>query len=309
MKDSDLDVVDDNDVADGFEDQEPDTFDGAADTLEDDGSLEDNQPEDDLDDTKDGDDQDGDAEPDAEDDDVLVKLDSGDEVRLSELKSGYLKDKDYRHKTTELAEERKQLAQTQQSFAQRSQFVETTLTHLTSYLENLVPPEPPISLAQSDPGSYQYQRALRENAMSELAQLVRMQDGLGQAQQGFSQEDVTRLKGEEDAKLLKAMPHLSDPAKRAAFDTAIKETAIAFGFTEDEVAGAADHRILQVVHYARLGKRAVTNRNNARRRVEAPKKGKARPAKVTAREASNRRAIERLSKSGSFEDAMRIDFD
>ena len=140
-------------------------------------------------------DQDDDAEPDAEDD-VLVKLDSGDEVPLSELKSGYLKDKDYRHKTTELAEERKQLAATQQTFAQRSQFVETTLSNLTTYLENLVPPEPPISLAQSDPGAYQYQKALRDNAIAELGQLVQMKDGLGQAQQGFSQEDVTRLKGE-----------------------------------------------------------------------------------------------------------------
>lgn len=308
MKDSDLDVVDDNDVADDFEDQEFDNFDDAAGTLEDDDSLEDGQPEDDLEETEDGNDPDDEVEPDAEDD-VLVKLDSGDEVPLSELKSGYLKDKDYRHKTTELAEERKQLAETQQSFAQRSNFVETTLTNLTTYLENLVPPEPPISLAQSDPGAYQYQKALRENAISELAQLVQMQDGLGQAHQGFSQEDVVRLKGEEDAKLLKAMPHLSDPAKRAVFDTAIKETAIEFGFTEDEVAGAVDHRILQLVHYARLGKRAVTNRNNAKRRVETPKKGKARPAKVTAKSSGNRKAKERLSKSGSLEDAMGIDFD
>lgn len=308
MKDSDLDVVDDNDVADDFEDQEFDNFDDAADTLEDDDSFEDGQPEDDLEDTEDSDDQDDGAEPNAEDD-VLVKLDSGDEVPLSELKSGYLKDKDYRHKTTELAEERKQLAETQQSFAQRSKFVETTLTNLTTYLENLVPPEPPISLAQSDPGSYQYQKALRENAISELAQLVQMQDGLGQAQQGFSQEDVTRLKGEEDAKLLKAMPHLSDPAKRAAFDTAIKETAIEFGFTEDEVAGAADHRILQLVHYARLGKRAVTNRNNAKRRVEAPKKGKARPAQVSSKSSGNRKAKERLIQTGSIEAALQLDFD
>ncbi|WP_420013328.1 hypothetical protein [Tateyamaria sp.] len=308
MKDSDLDVVDDNDVADDFEDQEFDNFDDAADTLEDDDSLEDGQPEDDLEDTENGDDQDDDAEPDAEDN-VLVKLDSGDEVPLSELKSGYLKDKDYRHKTTELADERKQLVEVQQSFTERSKFVETTLTNLTTYLENLVPPEPPISLAQSDPGSYQYQKALRENAISELAQLVQMQDGLGQAQQGFSQEDITRLKGDEDAKLLKAMPHLSDPTKRAAFDTAIKETAIEFGFTEDEVAGAADHRILQLVHYARLGKRAVTNRNNAKRRVEAPKKGRARPAQVSSKSSGNRKAKERLSKSGSIDDAMGIDFD
>ena len=96
MKDSDLDVVDDNDVTDELEDQDFHNFDDAVDTLEDDAHTDDGQPEDDLEDTEDGADQDDDAEPNA-DDNVLVTLDSGDEVPLSELKSGYLKDRDYRH--------------------------------------------------------------------------------------------------------------------------------------------------------------------------------------------------------------------
>lgn len=306
--DSDLEAI--ADTFDDFagEDLGTDTLEGEVDEIDNSETDQDEHPEEAVeDDAPEGGEPEGD-DPDS-DDQVRVTLDDGAETTLAELKRGYFREADYTHKTTELAEERKQLAETQQSFAQRSQFVETTLSNLTTYLENLVPPEPPISLAQSDPGSYQYQKALRDNAIAELGQLVQMEDGLGQAQQGFNQEDVTRLKGDEDAKLLKAMPHLSDPAKRAAFDTAIKETAIEFGFTEDEVAGAADHRILQLVHYARLGKRAVTNRNNAKRRVEAPKKGKARPAQVTAKGSGNRRAKERLSKSGSLEDAMSIDFD
>ena len=308
MEDSDLDVVDDTFEDFAEQDQDFDTLDGETDEIVSDENDNDEHLEDPSeDDAPEGEEAEGD-DPDS-DDQVRVTLDDGTETTLAELKRGYFREADYTHKTTELAEERKQLAEMRQSFDQRSNYVETTLNNLTSFLGQLVPDEPPISLAQSDPAAYQYQKALRDNAISELNQVVQMQDGHGQALQGFSQEDVARLKGEEDAKLLKAMPHLSDPAKRAAFDNTIKETAIEFGFTEDEVAGVADHRVLQLVHYARLGKRAVTNRNNAKRRVEAPKKGKARPAKVTAKGASNRKAKERLSKSGSLEDAMSIDFD
>lgn len=306
--DSDLEAI--ADTFDEFSegDQEADSPEGSFDEIDGGETDPEEQPEEVADEeVPEGDDP---EDPEAgSEDQARILLGDGTEVTLDELKDGYFREADYTRKTTELAHEREQLTQVQQTYSERSSFVDTALLNLTNYLENLVPPEPHVSLAQSNPAEYQYQKALRENAMAELSQVLQMREEHGQAQQGFSQEDVTRLKGEEDAKLLKAMPHLSDPGKRAVFDKAIRETAVEFGFTEDEAAGVADHRMLQLVHYARLGKRAVTNRKNAKRRVEAPKKGKARPAQVTAKSSSNRKARERLSKSGSIDDAMGIDFD
>jgi hypothetical protein len=308
MKDSDLEAIADTFEDFAGEDQETDTLEGEAEEIDNGETDAEEQPED-LADGEAPEGEDPEAEDTDSDDQVRITLDDGTETTLAELKRGHFRETDYTHKTTELADERKQVAADRDNYAERSKFVETTLTNLTGYLENLVPPEPSLSLAQTDPSSYQYQKALRENAIGELSQLVQMQDGLGQAQQGYSQEDITRLKSDQETKLLKAMPQLADQTKRAAFDTAVKETALEFGFTEDEVAGAADHRILQLVHYARLGKRAVTNRNNAKRRVETPKTGKTRQARVTAKSVTNRKAKERLSKSGTLDDAMSIDFD
>ncbi|QAX31308.1 hypothetical protein [Leisingera sp. NJS204] len=307
MSGSDFEGVDDNaDTDDLVEDQETDNFDdedgGALDysDFEDDGGED---GADDLEGAEDGDDPDDQAPA-----DDLIELDNGETVPLSELRTGYLKNKDYTQKTTELATEREALATQRQAYEQRGQFVETTLSNLLGFMEGLIPPEPPLHLAQQDPGAFQYQKAMRENAIAELGQITQMQAGYAEAQQGYGEEDNTALQAAEDAKLLKAMPHLSDPAKREAFNAANKKTAVEFGFTEAEAEaeGVSDHRIQSLVHYARLGKQAVHNRNNAKRRVQKPTKGKkAAGTRTTAQGAKSQSALQRLSETGSIEDAVR----
>ncbi len=72
--------------------------------------------------------------------DVLVTLPSGDQVQLDELKSGYMRDKDYRHKTTEVANTRRELEAT----AKR---VNGTIEAFSSYLASQLPEKPPAALA------------------------------------------------------------------------------------------------------------------------------------------------------------------
>lgn len=253
---------------------------------------------------------DGDEEE-SEAGDAVVTLPDGETMTVSELmelRGNGLRQADYTAKTTELAQQRKALEAERGQYAERLQFAETAMQNLAGYLEGLIPPEPSLQLAQSDPSSYQYQRALRESAIGELQKLVQMKGGIDQHKGQASEADQHRYREAEQAKLVKAMPHLSDPLKRTAFDQAVKETAIEFGFSEQEAAGVADARVLQLVHYARLGKRAEHNRNNAKKRVETPKQGKAKPAQQTASDQRNREAMRRLSKTGSYEDALKVDF-
>lgn len=296
-------VVDDTDDYTGYLDPEADTPD------EDEAALVDDEPEEEE------------ATPEAEEepeeapeaeagDDVLVTLDGDEKVTLKDLKAGYFRQADYTRKTTELAQERKAVEATKATLTERTSVVETALQNLSGYLQGLIPPEPPLQLAQTDPGRYQYQRALRESAIAELGQLVSIKGQVDTHKQSVSEQDQRAYMEAEGAKLVKAMPHLTDPGKRAAFDASVKAAALEFGFSEDEVAATVDHRILRLVHYARIGQRAEANRNNAARRVvETPKEGKAKPSTVPARVVQNQRALRQLSKTGSLADAMKIDFD
>jgi hypothetical protein len=317
-QDGDLDAIaDDNTDAEFGEDQFFGSLDEAVAMLKDDSDVEEEPEEEASDDDteepedeeasedEDGDDDDS-EEPESEDD-VTVTLDGGEQIPLSELKNGYFRQKDYTAKTTELANDRKAAEALREEYVTRQKSVETTLQNLSNYLQGLVPPEPSLSLAQSNPSQYQYERALRENAIAELGQVIQMQEEAVSEGQGFSAEEINRMKAAEQEKLVKAMPHLADPGRRVAFDAAVKETAQKFGFTEDEIAQTADSRILQLVHFAGIGKRAVENRANAKRRVETPKKGRTKASKAPP--ARNRQAMQRLSKSGSIDDALAVDFD
>lgn len=303
-RDIDYDNLDDaiNALADDDEypsDEEPET--------------EDEAPEDDQDD-----DPDEEPEAEAEDEesdegDAFVELPDGDTLTLSEiadLRANGLRSADYTHKTEALAREREEVEEIKSQYTERTQFAETVLQNIAGFVEGLIPAEPDIRLAQTDPGAYTQQKAIREAAIQELNKLTTIGNGIKDHKSKASEADMQAYREREQKALAKAMPHLADPVKKAAFDKAVTETAAEFGFSPDEIESTADHRVLQLVHYARLGKRSEQNRNNAKKRVmQTPQKGKAKPAQQTARQSQNRDAMRRLSKSGSYEDALRIDFD
>ena len=291
-------AMDDEQAVEGeAEDQSLDTLEAALDALEDDGEP-DGEPQD----------EEPDAEPTDDDDSVLVTLDGDEKVTLKDLKAGYFRQKDYTQKTTEVAAERKANEATKAALAERASVLETALQNLGGYLQGLIPPEPPLSLAQTDPGRYQYQRALRESAIAELGHLVSIKGQVDAHNQTVSEAELREYRDREQAALVKAMPALADPVKRVAFDQSVKSTAKAFGFTDEEINATADHRILRLVHFARLGQKAEENRNNAKKRVETPRMGKATPA-VAPVNVANKKAMHALTKSGNWKDALRIDFE
>lgn len=305
----------DNDTAEveSSEDQF-DTLEDAMDALGDDElddeqtDLEDGDSEADDEESSEADDE-TEADDDFEDgDDVHINLD-GEEVTLGELKKGYFRQKDYTHKTEKLAQESKSVNELRDNYAQHSQKLQRMYQNLTNRLEGLIPAEPDIALAQTDPGEYQYQLAIRNQSIAEMQEIFAESGDTDASIQAVNQEEIARITSAEEAKLLEAMPMLKDPGRKAAFDEAVKKTAQEFGFSDDEISTTVDSRVLQVLHYAKIGKIAEQNRKNASRRVaEKPNKGK-RPAPSAGKPSKNRQAMKRLNKSGDIEDAMSVDFD
>lgn len=277
------------------EDQRIDSLEAAVDAFDDDPDTEEQPVTDEVDEDSEG------------DDGVEVTLDSGDKVTLKELKESYFRTKDYTHKTMEVANERKALESTKTELVERTKVIDTVAQNLQDYLQSLIPPPPALDLARTNPGEYQYQLALRQNAINELQQLGQMKGAVDDSQRAMSEAELRDYQARESAALVKAMPALADPAKRASFDSLIKATAKDFGFSDEEVSQTHDNRILRLVHFARLGMKAEENRKNASRRIETPKVGKAKLAAPVNVE--NRKAMHALAKTGSLKDALRVDFD
>lgn len=297
----------------GDEDREYDNLEDAMAALEDDEQPDEEEPdteeaEDDAEEVDDPEDEDEESD----DGDAIVELPDGEKLTLSEiadLKANGLRAADYTRKTTELSERRKEAEQAKAQYDERLQFVEVTLQNVQTFVEGLIPPEPSIDMARSDPAGFLEAQTVRQTAIAELSKLIRQPESVKAHKGQMTDADTRAYKDAESEKLVKAMPHLRDPVKRHAFDEAIAKTAADFGFSPEEIAATADHRILQLVHYARMGKRSETNRNNAKRRVQTPAKGKPKPSQSAAPTAKNRNAMQRLSKSGSYEDALSVDFD
>ncbi len=308
-------IVDDTAEYGGGEDlDDPDTLEAALGALGDDDEPLDEQTADDEGDF-DEDEELSDADETEEDadfedgDEVLVAMPGGEELPLGELKRGYLRHRDYTHKTEDVARAREIVEDMHDTYVERNQSLQNAFQNLTEFVGGMIPAEPDVSLARTDPGRYQEAMALRDRAIRDVQGLLQAKQEVDESAYIADSEDFARMVAGEDGALVQAMPVLKDPGRRAAFDAANRQTAQEFGFSDEEISTTIDHRILQLVHYARLGKIAETNRKNAARRInDKPRRGgPSLPA--TGKRSRSREAMKRLSTTGSMDDAMSIDFD
>jgi hypothetical protein len=194
---------------------------------------------------------------------VTVKV-AGEErqVPLSEALAGYSRLEDYKAKTAEVAQEKRQLEQ------QRSNLDAELKARYASQLEQattLFSQFDPVlaeartinweALKAQDPAAYvQAQDAVqaRLTAIHAMKQQVETLSGETQAhqQQQVEQERAARF-DQTAEKIVQAMPELADEAK---FQTFAGE-AIGFlrgeGFSNEEIADSLDHRVLTLANDAR----------------------------------------------------------
>lgn len=301
------DIAGDIDYYDPEEDQETDNLEGEQEAPSDDDEQPDEESET-ATDEQDNDEEAEDEEAEGESDDPEIDL--GDEkIPLSQLKEERMRQQDYSRKTAEVAREREAVQEARQQYSQASQTVNSLLQETVQFLQGVIPEEPPLSLAQSDPAQYQYQKELRARAQQEVQQLVeksqKAQDTSKQTQTFDQRQQLQRhVEGIE-----RRFPHLKgNQEKLVGFVKETREKAKDFGFTDQEMANATDDRLIAMAHYAALGKKSEENRNNAKRRMQQPKKGNARPAQGKGN-TGNRKAMQRLEQTGSLRDALNIDFD
>lgn len=156
----------------------------------------------------------------------------------SELKA------DYTRKTQEVSAERETVrAATQQTQAVVQQLQQTHQA-LSQFAQSLLGEAPDLSLAQQDPQTYLVQRGLYEQRMQQFQALIGQGQQLQQQQEQSQAQQLQEARKREADLLLKAMPELSDSAKRAAFTAKAVEVGARYGISEQEIGAISDHRLI-----------------------------------------------------------------
>lgn len=242
---------------------------------------------------------------------TTIKVDGQEqEITLSELQSGYQRDADYRRKTMELADKRRDWEQRIEQINQLGQqlYQQAQVDPYAQAEQQLNAEYAQVNwneLRMTDPAEYAATHAEFQNRMNGINQQRQMyQQQVQQASQQMQQANHQRmsetLQREHEA-LVAANPAFSDQAavKR------VSESLQGYGFKPEELSSVYDHRIVLLAEDARQWREHQARLKTAKAKV-ADKPKVLKPGKrVTSAETSTRRSQElrgRLKKSGSVRD-------
>ena len=231
------------------------------------------------------------------------------DVTLDELRNGYQRDADYRQKTEELSNQRKQF----QSESEKQRL---------DYSQKLNELNQSLSVAQQDLNAEinsadldkLYDEDPTEAARVER-KLKKKQDALNQSLQQAQAEQKQQFETflqDQQRKLVSKMPEFSDPAKASSLKANMKSTLNNYGFNDQEVAQVYDHRIVMLVNDAMKYRSMQNSKPNIAKKITKPSKPFSSGVKQGKSEANlklSRDKFSRLKKSGSMKAAQDVFLD
>lgn len=275
---------------------------------------EDDTDEDDGEDTEieEGDEEDEDDEDDAEDEELpdryTVKVDGEEvEVTLDDLKSDY-SGRAYIQKGMQEAAAQKKDAQYMAETLQRER---EQVLQLAQQLQRggLQPPqEPNPDLIQGDPIAYMEQEAQYRRQLHQYQGQMQQLQASSQAQAEANRKAHMDYLQEQAKMVSQFIPEFSDAEKGQEVRGKLVKTGVDYGFSDDEVKGISDARMVRVLNDARKYRELQASKSTAGKKVQnaRPKlKAGSKPKVDTARQARKQQR-ERLRKTGSVEDAVSL---
>ena len=288
--------VDDAEMPDGQEEE----YEAQADNSPVEGS------ESDLDDDEDGD-GDGYGTLDLS---TTLEVD-GEEKTIEELRSGFLRQKDYTRKTQELAENRKAMdAQYQEIERERAEYAQL-LPAMAERIQQAAEQEPdwdtlydtdPVMAAKAERQWRKEQEARTAQLQAVQAEQQRMQQIAAQKQQQMQQSYL-----EQQRHILPdIIPEWRDKKVAATEATQIRDFLLGEGFSEQDVSGMSNATLVKLARKAMLYDRGETRANEVKAK---PKKPRAKTLKSGSRASQPKRtsaaqeAQNRARKTGRVNDA------
>ena len=231
------------------------------------------------------------------------------EVTLDELRNGYSRDADYRQKTEELSNQRKNFQseseKQRQDYSQKLNELNQRLSTAQQDLNAEINSADLDKLYEEDP---------TEAARVER-KLKKKQDALNQSlqqTQAEQKEQFSSFLQDQQRKLVSKMPEFSDPAKASSLKANMKSTLNNYGFNDQEVAQVYDHRIVMLVNDAMKYRSMQNSKPNIAKKITKPSKPFSSGVKQGKSEANlklRREKFSRLKSSGSMKAAQDVFLD
>lgn len=242
----------------------------------------------------------------------VVALPDGQEIPVSELVKGYLRQSDYTRKQQAAAEERKAVEAKAAEILGYGQQLTNWREQVLAMSQRFIPEEPerPQVSAQEDPfawSEYAAQKAEYDDRMAELGALQQQAEYERQMQARHQQTTLMEYAKGEREKLLTAYPELKDTAKAKQIKDQIGAVLSEYGLERHEHENLADSRVVRIlIDFARMKMREKAIAPAREKLKQAPpmlKAGKrASPEGKAAR--SVRDAMATHKKTGSVESAV-----
>ena len=231
------------------------------------------------------------------------------DVTLDELRNGYSRDADYRQKTEELSNQRKNFqSESEKQRQDYSQKLNELNQRLSTAQQDL---NAEINSADLD---RMYDEDPTEAARVER-KLKKKQDALNQSlqqAQAEQKEQFSSFLQDQQRKLVSKMPEFSDPAKASNLKANMKSTLNNYGFNDQEVAQVYDHRIVMLVNDAMKYRSMQNSKPNIAKKITKPSKPFSSGVKQGKSEANlklRREKFSRLKSSGSMKAAQDVFLD
>lgn len=240
-------------------------------------------------------------------DTAVVKLPDGTEMPVAELRNGYLRQSDFTRKTQELSNERERV----RADASR---IEGITQAFVDYMASLMPAEPDQRLIYSDPVKYTQQKAIYDQALGKIQELIEIGSQPKEVRQQMAQTDQQAAMRATQEALVQKIPQMATKDGFGKVMVEVAKAANAVGFTNEDLQSALSlpkgAALIELAHWAQKGMEAEKAKAAAKAKAQkAPPSKPNKPGHNAGRANKNRDAMKKLARSGSIQDALRVDFD
>lgn len=234
------------------------------------------------------------------------------QVTLDELKTNYSKGENYTRKSQEVAEQRRQVEQAKQDYAERVQAL-----NQFAYQLNQEPtvPEPQIdweSLRHNDPMQYIIEKDAARDREQVRQQRQAQMEAVRQEQQYLAQQQHQEYLESERQQLVSIIPAWQDNEVAASEKRELREFAKKqYNLTDNDLSGATDHRLVKILYDAfQANKQKNLGKKSLQQSTESPVKtvrSRGRTTNLQSGYQSNlKKAMGNLKKSGKDADATKV---
>jgi hypothetical protein len=180
--------------------------------------------------------------------DAKVRLDDGTVISVGDLARNNLFQRDYSRKTEELKAERDEFHATKEKVGEVALQIAAQRDFLLQVMPKYGPQPPDRAMMETDPIGYMQAKEAFEEASRDYGQMHAAQQAEQQRAAAEQAENVHKYKAEQQKLLFDTIPEFKKPEVYRQFWTDANDIMVKhYGYTPEELAGAADHRYYRVM--------------------------------------------------------------